>query len=581
MRVMAHCVGRFYDISVLGTAGNPMVTVLEMLQQLPENSFERIGWIERQRKELENSAAWVRLSGKRDIFINENNCLIPGGTLFDDSYVFDFNTNIFTVNGTIHFSLLHFPLETWRNYVTQSRSDSRYLVRSAIRPTIPMESVGEASRWLTELSEDNRRLVGAEYKALLAVETLPSDWGVPDWGELSVSQTLSVKLVQAILIDHSDIFSNPDVADQRSMHNLCCWQVISAAAPSLLVCPPMSQKQLNPPDPMMVRAGYVYDPAKPHRFQGNIVMAASGYESECYRDMKERKTKSWDHVYWTLRGCLLVFCPRLDAPEYLQSEVLSSVTMLRKSPSGKSIAIIYSGKHIVAVSVDSNVIRHTPALLVHDRKLNIQSGILMMIHLLGAQLGNKTYGGLSQQHKPILKSSSGAFPDDILVEIIHYSDYETWLQLYRVSHFTRSVCLMHPRINDSTLLRAIDGGFMTRDRSTGFQHPAYMRRVEWQIHKHNLDTTFHLRQESLVTREQKNLGITVLLPNQDLYKHFTESRKTGEMTHAGNSRLLAIWGQWIMEYGTTTNERRAATPKYPAYWRPGIFRDEDLEANNE
>ncbi|KAG8736202.1 hypothetical protein FRC12_017731, partial [Ceratobasidium sp. 428] len=316
---------------------------------------------------------------------------------------------MFTVNGTIHISFLHFPLETWQNWVTHTRSSSRYLVPSAIHPTIPIEAVGEASRWTTKLTEDIKKSVNAEYTVLLAVETLPSNWGVPDWDELTVSQALSVKLVQTILVDHSDIFSNSDVADQRSIHNLCCWQIISAAAPSLLVCPPMGQNQPDPPvDPMMARAAYVYDAAKPHHFEGNILMD-EGYKDQSelmyYQYVKWRTTKSWDHVYWTLRGCLVVFCPRLDAPEYLQSEVLSTVTMLRTSSSGKSVAIVYSGKHVMAVSVDGNTVRHTPAVLVHDRKLSVQSGILMIIHLLGPQLGNKTYSGLSQQYESTTKNS--------------------------------------------------------------------------------------------------------------------------------------------------------------------------------
>ncbi|KAG9118952.1 hypothetical protein FRC07_006265 [Ceratobasidium sp. 392] len=265
-----------------------------------------------------------------------------------------------------------------------------------MHPSIPVELIATIFRWPTVSNVDST--LDIAYKSLLAVETRTSDWGVPSWDELSVPQALSAKLVQAILVDHSDIFSNPDVAGQRSMHNLCCWQVISAAAPSLLVCPPMAENQQETSDVLMPPAGSGgRKGAKPHRFQGNIHLQHSCEEKESkfYQEMQETKSTSWDHLSWVLRGCLIVFCPRLDKPEYVRAEVVSTVAALKRSPTGKSVAVVYSSKHVIAVALDDTVVRHTPPLLVHDLKLNIQSGALLLGHLLDAQIGNKTFQGLS------------------------------------------------------------------------------------------------------------------------------------------------------------------------------------------
>ncbi|KAG8727178.1 hypothetical protein FRC10_006334, partial [Ceratobasidium sp. 414] len=143
-----------------------------------------------------------------EVMIKENNCLIPDGDSFKASYVLDFDNEVFTVHGTIHFSLHHLPLETWKTYVGHSRSAPRSLVQSCLKSDTPLECIGTVSRW-SKLSLDTNQL-GKRYESLNAVETQTSDWGVPSWDELSVSQTLCTKLVQAILVDHADVFRNPD-----------------------------------------------------------------------------------------------------------------------------------------------------------------------------------------------------------------------------------------------------------------------------------------------------------------------------------------------------------------------------------
>ncbi|KAG8724355.1 hypothetical protein FRC09_019633 [Ceratobasidium sp. 395] len=493
----------------------------------------------------------------------ENNCLIPNGGLYQATYVLDFDNEVLTVHGTIHFSLHHLPLATWKQHISHTRSAPNYLVWSTMKPSTPLEYIGTVWR-LPKVALDTNEL-DENYNRLHAVETKASDWGVPNWDDLSPSQALSVKLVQAILVDHADVFANPDVADQRSIHNLCCWQLVSAAAPSLLVCRPRRDEPGYAESlmlPNIVDPGYA-EIAKPRYFQGNI-HSTWGDVPGFRETMREKKRDNWDYIRWTLRGCLIMFCPRLDTDEFVKSEVVATVAALNGSPSGKSVGVVYSGKHIMAVAVDSGIVRHTPALPVHDLKLNIQEGALLLVHLLSAQLDDKTFRGLSQRYNTAHSLSGCVFPEEILTEIIHCSDYEVYLQFLRVSRYTRSVCLSYPRVNESILLRAVKGGFMVRDRPSSHQYSAHMRRVRWSIYPY-LDSSFHLRQAGFGTANQAGNGFVISIPDHDMFRRFTESRRLQRAVREVDMRMVVVWGEWEIQDGTTRNEAEVATPNCPAY----------------
>ncbi|KAG8703579.1 hypothetical protein FRC09_004080 [Ceratobasidium sp. 395] len=556
--------GRFYEINVLYDALEPMDHVDWLIEQIPINSSDRQIWIQSQRKRLESLTPYAHET-EEEIMAEENNCLIPNGGLYEAAYVLDFDNEVFTVHGTIHFSLHHLPLATWKQYVSRSGSAPDYLIRSTMKSSAPLEYVGTVWR-LPKVSLDTYEL-DENYESLHAVETKASDWGVPNWDDLSPSQALSVKLVQAILVDHADVFTNPDVADQRGIHNLCCWQLVSAAAPSLLVCRPRRDK---PSRAKFLMLPEIDDPgyteiARPRYFQGNICPQETREHGLEFREtMREKKRDNWDYICWTLRGCLIVFCPRLDTDEFVKSEVVATVAALNGSPSGKSVGIVYSGKHVMAVAIDGGIVQHTPALPMHDLKLNIQGGALLLVHLLSVQLGNKTFRGLSQRYSPTHSLSGGVFPVEILSEIIHCSDYEVYSQFFQVSRYTRFVCLSYPRVNESILLHAVNGGFMVRDRTTGHQYSAHMRRVRWSMHPY-LHNSFHLRQVGFGREDETGDEFMVPIPNRDICRRFTESRRRPDAVSEMNMRMIVVWGEWEIHRGTTRDEAEAATPNCPAY----------------
>ncbi|KAF8600435.1 hypothetical protein BDV93DRAFT_559408, partial [Ceratobasidium sp. AG-I] len=278
---------------------------------------------------------------------------------------------------------------------------------------------------------------------------------------------------------------------------------------------------------------------------GNLFLWDDRYDDEYYETAKAQKNKSWDHRYWTLRGCLVTFCPRLDTPGFVKSEVLAAVQGLQRSPSAKSVALVYSGRQVMAVSISNGVVRHTPAVLFHNSKLAMKDGALLMMHLLNLRLGNKTFETLSQPCSADVALTSDILPAKVLRNIIHYADFNTFLQFGSVCQYTRSLCLSYPRVNNSTLMRAVNGSFLVRDVETGDESLKLLRRAGWEVHK-ELDSTFHIRQSGYGTDSQAKCEFTVV-HRKDSYRHFTYSERSEDMVEEVNLRMIGVWGQWSLE----------------------------------
>ncbi|KAG8750199.1 hypothetical protein FRC12_013024 [Ceratobasidium sp. 428] len=144
--------GRFYEINSIYDGMDPMVYVDWLIGRIPVSSSDRqvggaasltafdpsLAWIQGQRERLESLTPYTHET-QGEITAEENNCLIPDGGLYEKTYVFDFDNEVFTIHGTIHFSLHHLPLATWKQYISHTRSASRYLVWSTMKSNTPLE----------------------------------------------------------------------------------------------------------------------------------------------------------------------------------------------------------------------------------------------------------------------------------------------------------------------------------------------------------------------------------------------------------------------------------------------------------
>ncbi|KAG8744251.1 hypothetical protein FRC11_013584, partial [Ceratobasidium sp. 423] len=282
-----------------------------------------------------------------------------------------------------------------------------------------------------------------------------AEWGTPTWDSLSVPQRLAAIIVRTLVYDYSDELALAHYPTVWHKVGLFCWQVANAAAPSHLICPPLSVTPQN--DVLYVRTDLAREP----RSTIQTIHHHMGGKGTLGR-------------YCWFRGCLITFCPRLDEPTYVMHHVAEMVHRLRSHGGTSGIGVMMSGWHTISVAVDGSEIRHSPVVELHDGK-ELKEGILLLMHLL-----SPTFTCLKtpwRAEPPIHQTSSvsSALPDDVLRQIIHYTDIETYLSFHLVSRNIRSICLAYPRVGHHILLgyeANANSEPLFRVRSTGSTYSA-------------------------------------------------------------------------------------------------------------
>lgn len=147
------------------------------------------------------------------------------------------------------------------------------------------------------------------------------------------------------------------------VRSLFCWQLIYTAAPSNLICPPT--------DAMT-------------RLMGHSTPVQLWCDS-LSKFPTIRHHAGWkglqDRCFW-FRGCLIVFCRRLNEPAFMIHEVEQMVARLRKREHTSSTRIILSSWQMVSVEVDRFEVCHSPVLELRDGKGRLTAGVLLLMHLL-------------------------------------------------------------------------------------------------------------------------------------------------------------------------------------------------------
>ncbi|KAL5632061.1 hypothetical protein ACGC1H_000174 [Rhizoctonia solani] len=154
--------------------------------------------------------------------------------------------------------------------------------------------------------------------------------------------------------------------------------------------------------------------------------------------------------YCWFRGCLVSFCPRLDQPAYMMHQVGQMVECLRKHGRTTDVGIVMSGWHVVAVAVDGHEVRHSPVVDLHDGK-QLKDGMLLLMHLLAPTftVSKTPWRNGSSIHRA---ANTSTMPEEIVQQIIHYIDPDTYSILPSVSQYFRSIYLTYPRVGDQILL---------------------------------------------------------------------------------------------------------------------------------
>ncbi|KAG8705145.1 hypothetical protein FRC08_001818 [Ceratobasidium sp. 394] len=377
--------------------------------------------------------------------------LVPGRDEEEWTYVIDLDSRAFTINALMHFRLDNMPPGTlcsrfWRIYTPGSGGKQTSIPTFAHPPGTPIEYIGTVARWPPPNFDVSR--AHEEYTQLAPIVLPTDDSGVPTWTCLTVGQRLSADLVQTVLLDHAEKLSNPDM-NKRYSFGVCCWQLLSAAAPCHLKLPATTEN-----DPR--QESYTHSQLKRNPFQSCLT---PHYESF----FGSFGGESVDHQYHWFRGCLVVFCPRLDNAQYVEYEAVRIVENLRKYGRSTGVGIAFSGRHILAVAVDGDAVRCSHPLFFHDAKMQCQTGFLLATHLLSPLLAADKTRCL-RKPPPNLASAAAQtdLPKEIIQQIVFQFDHDTFQGIHAVSRLFRELYVLHPRIGDHFLLSYVaDGNYIT------------------------------------------------------------------------------------------------------------------------
>ncbi|KAG8744960.1 hypothetical protein FRC11_013265, partial [Ceratobasidium sp. 423] len=145
------------------------------------------------------------------------------GGFIEWTYVIDLDNLVFTINGTTHLRLDNMPPILDDSYGGgKVRIPSQYLSTTV--------DLWPAPNFNTEKSQRN-------YKALQPTICPVTEWGVPTWDELSVSQQFSIEITHYLLRKTSGKFIHAYAPFIRSQIGKFCWDMLCASVPAL----PLSQ----------------------------------------------------------------------------------------------------------------------------------------------------------------------------------------------------------------------------------------------------------------------------------------------------------------------------------------------------
>ncbi|KDN43382.1 hypothetical protein RSAG8_06166, partial [Rhizoctonia solani AG-8 WAC10335] len=367
---------------------------------------------------------------------------------FEWTYVIDLDNRVFTVNGAIHFKFDSLP--PLRAKGSKFGFVDYFEDMSEPLPEIPAEYLTSIDIWPKfkfEAEKDQQEYSALqprfkfeaekdqqEYSALQPTITTLPEWNAPTWNTLSVSQHLSVSLIKTLVYDYSDELSLCYYSSMWPKLGVLCWDVANAAATSHLLCPP---EDASPQSDTI----YILDTA----YTSNSSLPSPHSATHYYLQHKG----TMGRFCW-FRGCLITFCPRLDDPAYMTHKIVQMVQRLRKNDRTQGVGIIMSGWHVVSVTVDGSDVRHSPVLELHDGK-EPKDGALLLMHLLSPTFTRSKAPWLTPL-SPTPYNTRPVLPDDVLHQIIHFVDFDTYLRLPLVSCYFRSIYLAHPRIGSHTLL---------------------------------------------------------------------------------------------------------------------------------
>ncbi|KAG8723510.1 hypothetical protein FRC09_003001 [Ceratobasidium sp. 395] len=458
------------------------------------------------------------------------------------SYVIDLDNRAFTINGLMHFRLDNMPSGSINRYFWRIPSSidpgTNCIPTFAHPPSTPVEYIATVSRW--PHPDFDVIQTHEEYKAVAPILVSTEEWGAPTWTSLTTAQQLSENLVQVILRDSAERLSNPDVTKTRLSFCICLWQVLSAAAPSHLCCLPDSDSPTS--------QAISNDRVRPIYDLDNSGL--SNCMTPHYFTWESMHDKNYDHKPHWFRGCLVVFCPRLDDSEYVEYETLLMVSNLRKFGRTTGVGIIFSGRHVLAVSVDGDTVRCSHPLPFHDVKMKIQDGFLLATHLLSLHTAtNKTPWIHTPSSVCPAMNRPRRLPDELILEIAFYLGDSDYRRLGQVSRLFRGVYANYPRVLDYVLLGyAGNGNYSVLHNGTMAIQTLHLQRcAPFNHHYENLAHSFkHISHGAFNLRPGRSYDRSCIVQGAEAEHEATLEKnvKFKRNNCLSQIHLQAVFGMW-------------------------------------
>ncbi|KEP50059.1 hypothetical protein V565_087240 [Rhizoctonia solani 123E] len=443
----------------------------KLAQLVPRDPHKREAWIhattvmlekaELKDAEREEDEYEIDTEGLFNSIIDSDWTFLDNDIDIDWTYVIDLDNNAFTVDGSTHFKLDDMPPESiGLEFFFEDEYPGRVLqVNTRSQPQLSRHLTTVVDLWPGPLFDVDK--AQEEYETLNPTILPYSKWKLPTWSTLSVSQKFAMKRLQIVLDKYSHILDKGYLIHDSRFLGCICWQITCASTHVLPICP--TRDSLSYSNSLTLMGFKDFERGHFARvLQPEPTPYGWNPDSFCYRE------------YLRIAGCMVAYCPILDQPAFVASEVRQMVDNIRNSKGPlNGTGIILSGRHALVVRVEMNEsglrVCHSPVMDIYDCEGRVSEGALLLVHFL--------------QRDPSLHRThdqSFPLPPEIMTQIVRYADFGTYLCLTLVSWSVRAICLAYPRIGEYTVisqdLRHKEGStLIVQHSATSFTYPAIVK----------------------------------------------------------------------------------------------------------
>ncbi|KDN43235.1 hypothetical protein RSAG8_06202, partial [Rhizoctonia solani AG-8 WAC10335] len=261
----------------------------------------------------------------------------PGSDIFIEwTYVIDLDNTVFTVNGSTHFKFDDMPPGLELFFYFDENLDEELLVDTRSRPELSKHLTTCVDLWPGPFFDVNK--AQEEYESLEPTILSFTEWELPTWSTLSVGQKFAMQRLQMVLDKHSQTLDQGYIDRNGCSLGTICWQMTRASTHVLPICPRQDSQSYDTSLALMGLEDL-----------GRGRVASTNPCNPCRWNPDSFRCREHPRI----AGCKVAYCPILDQPAFVASEVAQIVNNIRNDKGlSNGTGIILSGRHTLAVRVE-------------------------------------------------------------------------------------------------------------------------------------------------------------------------------------------------------------------------------------